>query len=78
MKLKLATYCVIVLMGLSTSFYAMPDYSKLSQMPVIPKENQVIEKAAVKITHNKNSRHFKSRVNNSTRPIQRCLKALKI
>jgi len=78
MKLKLAVYCVIVMMGLSTALYAIPDYTKLSQLPVTPKEKQVTEKAVTKITHKNNTHHFKSRVHNSTRPMQRCLKALKI
>ncbi len=78
MKLKLAAYCVIVMMGLSTAFYAVPDYGRLSQLPVIPKEKQVTEKAVTKITHKNNTHHFKSGIHNSTRPMQHRMKALKI
>jgi hypothetical protein len=70
------------MMGLSTAFYAKPDYSKLSQQPGTSKDKPVItlsgNKPGIKITQKNNSHHFKSRVLNSTRPVQRCIKALKI
>lgn len=80
MKLKLATYCMIAMIGLTTAFYAAPDYGRLLKQPAPPKEKQVItvKKADIKITQKNNSHQFKSRIYNSTRPIQHCIKALKI
>jgi hypothetical protein len=80
MKLKLATYCIIAMIGLSTSFYAAPDYSRLLRQPAPQREKQAItvKKTDIKIAQKNYSHQSKSRVQNSTRPVQRCIKALKI
>lgn len=83
MKLKLAAYITALLIGFTSLVYAAPDYSRLkttSTGPSAEKQTTAVtvkNPGAIKAPKN-NSHHFKSRILNSTRPVQRCLKSLKI
>jgi hypothetical protein len=83
MKMKLFTYSAALLIGLSAFLYAKPDLSKLNtyltgstqakQSAAVTVKSQGSSKAQINKSH-----HFKNRILNSTRPVQRCLKNLKI
>jgi hypothetical protein len=83
MKMKLFTYSAALMIGLSAFLYAKPDLSKLNpyltgttpakQYAAVMVKNQGTPKAQINKSH-----HFKNRILNSTRPVQRCLKNLKI
>jgi hypothetical protein len=82
MKLKLVTYCVALALSLSAFLYAGPDYRKLSLPQGTPAAKPVptvsVKKQDINVNKKNRSHQFKSRILNSTCPIQRCIKTLKI
>lgn len=83
MKLKLAAYITALLIGFSSMVYAAPDFGRTrntstgTQAEKLTTAVTVKNMGAIKAPKN-NSHHFKSRALNSIRPVQRCLKNLKI
>ena len=83
MKVKLVKYSAIILISFFTLIYAGPNYKYLTiSLNNSPKEKDTTtllkKKPDAGIAKINKSHQFKAKLINSTRPVQRCLKNLKI